>query len=324
MNFPEYRMRRYRKNEKIRNSMQDISLNPHNFIQPLFVHTGSVDEPIASMPGIYRYALKNIAKELDKIEDAKIPSVLIFPIPLESEKTPDGKICTSPEGSTAKIIETIAKSNPNLTLFTDLCLCPFTTHGHCGVIKDNKVLNDATLSVLADSAVNLANAGADFIAPSGMMDGMVSAIRKGLDKNNLSSTGILSYSIKFASNFYGPFREAAHSSPEFGDRKEYQMDYKSAKQILEELRLDIEEGTDAVMVKPALPYLDVIKTVRENCNLPLAVYQVSGEYSMLIETEKAGIGTLEKMLDEIFFAFRRAGADWIISYFASNYCKEHF
>ncbi|MDH5718702.1 MAG: porphobilinogen synthase [Spirochaetia bacterium] len=322
MNYPELRLRRLRRNIKIRKALKDVTVLPENLIQPIFIHTGKENEKIESMPGVERIAIKKLSSYLKKIENSGIPSVLIFPIPREEEKDGEASVCTNPNGSPAEIISAAAEYK-NLNIMVDLCLCPYTNHGHCGLINESKkeIENDSTLEILGKSAVILSKAGADWVAPSGMMDGMIKYIRNYLDNENLVDTAIMSYSIKFASAFYGPFRDAAHSSPSFSDRKTYQMDYASKKQISLELNQDINEGADAVMVKPALAYLDVIYKIRELCDLPLAAYQVSGEYSMIKMASQKGILEEKEIFKEIMYAQRRAGADWIISYYALDYAE---
>ncbi|RME89585.1 MAG: porphobilinogen synthase [Candidatus Hydrogenedentota bacterium] len=316
--FPNRRLRRMRETPAIREMCADITLTPNRFIQPIFVHAGEQDEEISSMPEIKRISINNIRVEIEKIRDAGIKGILLFPLPYEKSKTEDGRIAHE-EGEVLEIIRQTKEAAQDLVLFTDLCLCPFTTHGHCGILDGKGINNDATLEALGKTAVAFARAGTDFVAPSGMMDGMVKAIRQSLDSDNYPNVGILSYSIKFASHFYGPFRDAAHSAPEFGDRKSYQMDFRNSHQIFEELVQDIAEGADATMVKPGLPYLDVISKIRSKCMLPIAVYQVSGEYSSLMLAAKQGILQERQAFEETFYSFFRAGADWIISYYAVKY-----
>ena len=323
MNYPESRMRRYRSTPLARKAAQDIFISPGNFIQPLFVTSGAENEKIPSMPGVERIGSRNLRSALKEIEEAGIPSILVFPIIPEDEKDETGSSCYQESKSVSKIVANVRK-NTSLNLMVDLCLCPYTTHGHCGLVDKESILNDETLEILGKSAVSLANAGADWVAPSGMIDGMVSSIRSALDQSGNQDIAILSYSIKFASGFYGPFREAAHSAPKMSDRKSYQMDYRSGWQIERELAQDIAEGADAVMVKPALPYLDVIRQIAQQSPVPVAAYQVSGEYSMIMNAAQQGLLTAHEAFDETFYAFRRAKAQWIISYFALEYCKNTF
>ncbi|MDH5718575.1 MAG: porphobilinogen synthase [Spirochaetia bacterium] len=322
MQYPLLRLRRFRKNDTIRKAMRDISIRPENFIQPLFVHPGDEDQEIPTLPGVKRISIKNVKSYLERVKNAKIPSVLIFPIPHDKEKDKSASVCVDPNGSPAEIISKAAEVK-DLNIMVDLCLCPYTDHGHCGLINEKKeeIENDSTLEILGKSAVTLAKAGADWVAPSGMMDGMVKYIRQYLDDENLIDTAIMSYSIKFASGFYGPFRDAAHSSPSFSDRKTYQMDYASEKQISLELEQDIQEGADAVMVKPSLMYLDVIQKIKGLCDLPIAAYQVSGEYAMIKAAHEKNLVNEREAFEEIMYALRRAGTDWIISYYALEYLE---
>lgn len=317
MGFP--RLRRLRGNSLLRDTFSQTSLSAGAFIMPYFVISGrNKKETINSMPGIYRLSIDNLVKDIKEARDLGIKAVLIFGVP--EKKDNYGTSSYNKDGIVQKAVEVIKKNIKDIIVITDVCLCGYTLHGHCGIIKDKGdiVDNDKTLKILAKIALSHAEAGADFVAPSAMMDGQVKAIRGALDKNGFESTGILAYSAKYASNFYGPFREALDSTPEFGDRKTYQMDYRNSDAALREIEEDIKEGADIVMVKPALAYLDIIYRAKEKFNIPLAAYNVSGEYS-LIKKLSGGDKAKEKDLAiEVLTSIKRSGADIIITYYAKE------
>jgi porphobilinogen synthase len=311
-------MRRMRRNELLRSFVQETRLSPKNFIYPLFVCPGSgVKREIASMPGNFQYSVDRIGEECREVASLGIPAVLLFGIP--EAKDPRGSGAYGESSIVAQAVRTVRKAvGDKLLIACDVCLCEYTSHGHCGVIKDGEVDNDSTVALLADASLSYARAGADIVAPSDMMDGRVRTIRDALDGASLNNTAILAYSAKYASVFYGPFREAADSAPQFGDRRSYQMDPANQREALREIALDIEEGADMVMVKPALPYLDVIVRARQEFNVPLAAYQVSGEYSMIVAAAERGWLDRERAMMESLTAIRRAGADVILTYFAKD------
>ncbi|MFB3765831.1 MAG: porphobilinogen synthase [Methanotrichaceae archaeon] len=312
------RMRRLRQ-PGIRDMVAETRLSLKNMIQPIFVDE-RITEPkaIDSMPGQFRQSLESIASEAGKLEDLGIPAVLLFGLP--SEKDDVGSAAYDPQGIIQKAVKQI-KEMTNLVVITDLCLCEYTSHGHCGLIRDQRVLNDETLPILGEIAVSHARAGADIIAPSGMMDHMVQAIRTALDIDGYIDTPILSYAAKYASTFYGPFREAAESGFAFGDRKSYQMNPANAAEAIWEVQLDIEEGADMVMVKPAMPYLDIIRVVKDTFGMPTAAYHVSGEYSMIMAAAQNGWLNEKAAFLEALTSIKRAGADMIITYWAKEYAK---
>jgi porphobilinogen synthase len=315
MAFPRHRLRRLRQSEPLRQMVRETRVSPSDLVQPFFV-TGGKDrrQEIASMPGQYRLSVDLLIKEADDVKKAGIPAVILFGIP--DRKDEKGTAAYDPEGVVQQAVRALKKDVPGLIVITDVCIDEYTTHGHCGVVKDGRVLNDATLECLKAMARSHAQAGADLVAPSDMMDGRVGAIREELDRNGFEDVPIMSYSAKFASCFYAPFRDAADSSPKFGDRQTYQMDAANLREALREIEQDIEEGADIVMVKPALPFLDVIAAARARTTLPIAAYQVSGEYSMI--KAAAGHGWLEepRAIRESLLSIKRAGADIIITYFA--------
>ena len=313
--FPTARMRRTRQNDTLRNLVRETSLHVEQLIYPLFI-AEDIDDPqeISSMPGIKQWPLAYVGQEANRILKLGIPAVLLFGIP--SEKDEVGSQAYNSQGIIQQAIRRIKAESPDLLVMTDVCLCEYTSHGHCGVIYNGDVQNDESLELLAQMALSHAEAGADVVAPSDMMDGRVGAIRQRLDKGGYSSTPIMAYSAKYASGFYGPFREAAASSPRFGDRRSYQMDPANVREALREVDLDIDEGADIVMVKPALAYLDVIQQVRQHCNMPIAAYNVSGEYSMIKAAAKLGWIDEKRIVVEVLTGIRRAGADMIITYFA--------
>jgi porphobilinogen synthase len=317
MNFPTYRPRRLRRNEKLRELIRETSLEPRNFIYPLFVGPGrNKVQPVASMPGVSQWSVDCVASECTEVQSLGIPAVILFGIP--ERKDAVGTEAYADGGVVQQAIRTIKEKLPDLLVITDVCLCEYTDHGHCGVIKNGDVDNDSSLELLAKEALSHVQAGADIVAPSDMMDGRVGAIRKALDEHGFGHTPIMAYAAKYASGFYGPFREAAESTPQFGDRRSYQMDPANADEALREVGLDIREGADIVMVKPALAYLDVIYRVKEKFGYPVAAYNVSGEYSMIKAAGQQGWIDEQRIMMEILFAIRRAGADMILSYFAKD------
>jgi len=316
MRFPDYRPRRLRYNESLRTLIRETQLSINDLIQPLFVRPGrGIREPIPSMPGNYRFSVDELIKEIKEIKDRGILAIILFGIPEKKDRL--GTDAYAKDGIIQRAVREIKEKVPDIIVITDVCLCEYTDHGHCGIIKDGEVDNDATLPILGEIAVSQVQAGADIVAPSGMMDGGVMAIRKALDAAGFIHIPIMAYSAKYASAFYGPFRDAAESAPMFGDRRGYQMDPANAEEAIREVELDLAEGADIVMVKPALPYLDVIYRVKKAINRPLAAYNVSGEFSMI----KAAIerGWLdEKVILEVLTAIKRAGADLILTYFAKE------
>ena len=318
--FPTTRMRRTRQNDTLRNLVRETSLHVEQLIYPLFI-AENIDDPqeISSMPGIKQWPLAYVGLEANRILKLGIPAVLLFGIP--SEKDEVGSQAYNSQGIIQQAIRRIKAESPDLLVMTDVCLCEYTSHGHCGVIYNGNVENDESLELLARMALSHVVAGADVVAPSDMMDGRVGAIRQRLDNDGYSSTPIMAYSAKYASGFYGPFREAAASSPQFGDRRSYQMDPANVREALREVDLDIDEGADIVMVKPALAYLDVIQQVRQHCNMPIAAYNVSGEYSMIKAAAQQGWIDEKRIVMEVLTGIKRAGADMIITYFAPEVAK---
>jgi len=297
--------------------VRETTLSTKDLIIPLFVKHGRGErEPIPSMPGHYRFSPDNVIREAEEIWSMGIPAIILFGIP--EKKDPVGSSAYDDGGVVQTAISAIKDKLPDMTIITDVCLCEYTDHGHCGIIKDGIVDNDATIALLARQALSHAKAGADFVAPSDMMDGRVAVIREILDEAGFHDTGILSYAVKYASAFFGPFREAAGSAPQFGDRSGYQMDPANANEAIKEAILDMEEGADMIMVKPALPYLDIIRRVREECLLPLVAYNVSGEYSMIKAADQNGWIDGKRAMMEALICIRRAGADLIITYFAKE------
>ena len=311
------RPRRLRRTATIRDMIRETHLSVKDFIYPLFVINGqNIKEPISSLPGQYHFSVDRLPEEIEDIWSLKIPAVILFGLPETKDAT--GSSSYQEDGVVQQAIRAIKQQVPEMVVITDVCLCEYTDHGHCGIIKDGQVDNDSTLEILARQAVSHAQAGADIVAPSDMMDGRVGAIREALDEHQLKETAILSYAVKYASSFYGPFREAADSAPQFGDRKGYQMDPANAIEALKEASLDMAEGADMIMVKPALPYLDIISRVREECLLPLAAYNVSGEYAIIKAGEMNGWIDGEKVMMETLTSIKRAGADLILTYFAKD------
>lgn len=320
MVFPEYRPRRLRKNESFRRLIRETKLAVDDFIYPLFVVPGKgVKRPVSSMPGVFQMSVDEILKEVREAKELGIPAVLLFGIPEEKDEHATGAF--KKDGIIQRAVREIKHGVSDMLVVTDVCLCEYTSHGHCGILNGQNVDNDATLEVLAETAVSHARAGADMVAPSAMMDGQVGMIREALDEAGFASVPIMAYSAKYASSFYGPFREAAESAPKFGNRKSYQMDPANVDEALREITLDVEEGADIVMVKPALAYLDVIRRVKEEFDLPLAAYNVSGEYSMIKAAAQMGWLDEELIMMEVLTAIKRAGADIIITYFAKEAAK---
>ncbi len=321
MMFPEYRPRRMRKTDLHRGLIRETKLDLSHLIYPLFVVPGKkVKEEISAMPGCYHLSIDMLPDEVKEIEDLGIPSIILFGLPEKKDKR--GSEAWAKKGIIQRAIEKIKKSTSNLLVTTDVCMCEYTSHGHCGIISGNEVVNDATIELLAKIAVSHARAGADIVAPSDMMDGRVGAIREALDDEGLSSIPIMSYAVKYASSFYGPFREAAECSPQFGDRRSYQMDPANIKEAIREATLDMQEGADILMVKPAMPYLDVIHALSQEFPLPIAAYQVSGEYAMMKAAAAQGWLDLDMVMMESLLCIRRAGADIIITYFAKDVAKK--
>jgi len=301
--------------------VRETRLSPDNFIQPLFVCPGrGVRKPVTSMPGVSQLSVDNAVADARAAFEAGVPAVILFGIP--ERKDARGSEAWSDAGAVQRAIREIKERVPGLAVITDVCLCEYTDHGHCGVVTGNDVDNDATLELLVNEALSHARAGADIVAPSDMMDGRVGAIRRALDQNGFSGMPIMSYSAKFASAFYGPFREAAESTPQFGDRRSYQMDPPNAEEALREVALDLEEGADIVMVKPALAYLDLVWRVKERFGVPVAAYNVSGEYSMIRAAGLNGWLDEERATLEVLTSIRRAGADLILSYFATDVARK--
>jgi porphobilinogen synthase len=315
MAFPRHRPRRLRQSAAIRRMVRETSVSAANLVYPMFVVGGAGRrEEIGSMPGQYRYSIDLLVKEAAEVCLAGVPAVMLFGIP--ERKDEQGAGAVDPEGIVPRAIRTLKDQIPDLLVMTDVCIDEYTTHGHCGVVREGRVLNDETLDCLRAMALVHARAGADIVAPSDMMDGRVGAMRDALDSHGFTGTAILAYAAKYASCFYAPFREAADSAPKFGDRQTYQMDPANAREALREIHLDIEEGADIVMIKPALPYLDVIAAARAHVLLPLAAYQVSGEYSMIKAAARAGWLDEPRAIIESLLAIKRAGADLIVTYFA--------
>jgi len=315
--FPFTRMRRLRRNEKLRGLVRETSLSVRDLIYPLFVCPGSkIRQEIPSMPGNYQLSIDHLVEECREVRDLGIQGVLLFGIPEHKDET--GSEACSDEGIVQRAVRALKKDVPDLLTITDVCFCEYTSHGHCGVIKDGTVDNDATLELLARQALSHARAGADMIAPSDMMDGRVGRIRKALDNEGFQDLPIMSYAAKYASAFYGPFRDAAGSAPQFGDRRGYQMDPANVEEALREVELDIAEGADIVMVKPALAYLDVIYRVKSAFSVPLAAYNVSGEFACITAAGEKGWVDEQRIMVEVLLSIKRAGADIILTYFAKR------
>ena len=320
MPFPKQRLRRLRRKEALRKMVRETHLRIDDLIFPVFVRSGKGQKvEISSMPGIFKYSIDTVCKELEEVQSLGIPAILLFGLPDSKDEL--GSQAYAPQGIVQQAIKEIKSSFPTLIVITDICLCAYTNHGHCGIIKDGVVENDQTLGILQKIALSQVEAGVDMVAPSDMMDGRVGAIRTALDSSGFSHIPIMSYAAKYASQFYGPFREAADSAPQFGDRRSYQMDPANAEEALREIALDIEEGADIVMVKPALAYLDVIYRAKQKFDYPLAAYNVSGEYSMIKAAAMKGMIEEEGIMMEILQSIKRAGADFIITYFAKEAAK---
>ena len=320
MHFPRYRPRRLRANERFRRLIRETTLTIDDLIYPLFVRPGKgVRNPITSMPDCYQFSIDELIKEAKEIDQLGIPAIILFGIPERKDEV--GSEAYAENGIVQTAVSALKDVVPDLLIITDVCLCEYTSHGHCGLVKDGVILNDPTLELLARQALSHCKAGANMVAPSDMMDGRVKAIRDSLDKENYSHIPIMAYSAKYASTFYGPFREAAETPPQFGDRKTYQMDPANTDEALREVALDLEEGADIVMVKPALSYLDVIYRVKEQFGVPVAAYNVSGEYAMVKGAAQLGWIEGEGIMKEVLLSIKRAGADIILTYFAKEMAK---
>jgi len=317
MSFPLHRPRRLRRTEKLRNLVRERDINTAGFIYPMFVCPGrKVRREVDSMPGVYQQSVDAIVEECREVESLGISGVILFGLP--ETKDPRGMSSLASDGVVQQAIEGIKKANLGLLVMTDVCLCEYTDHGHCGLAENGEILNDETLEILSEQALSHARAGADIVAPSDMMDGRIRAIRSKLDAHDFENTPIMAYSAKYCSAFYGPFREAAHSAPQFGDRRSYQMDPANAQEGLREVELDLEEGADVVMVKPALAYLDVIRLVRDHFDAPVAAYNVSGEYSMVKAAAQKGWVDEKRVVLEILLGIQRAGAQIVLTYHAKD------
>ncbi|MCS7054437.1 MAG: porphobilinogen synthase [Ignavibacterium sp.] len=318
--FPTIRHRRLRYNPIIRDMVRETVLTKNDLIYPLFVVPGSkIKNPVKSMPGVFQMSIDNIVEECKEVRDLGIPAIILFGIPEHKDEI--GSEAYHSDGIIQRAIKSIKNEIKDLVVITDVCMCEYTSHGHCGVLKGEEILNDETVELLAKEALSHAQAGADIVAPSDMMDGRVAAIRKILDENGFNKIPIMSYAAKYASGFYGPFREAAESTPAFGDRRSHQMDIGNINEAIREVEEDIKEGADIVMVKPAGPYLDVIREVKQRFGMPTAAYQVSGEYSMIKAAGINGWIDEERVMVESVFAIKRAGADLILTYFAKDLAK---
>lgn len=317
MEFPIVRPRRLRTNAAMRRFVRETDLLPRDFVYPLFATNGEkIKNPIASMPGVYQMSVDNILREGEECLKLGIPAVILFGIP--AYKDEKGSSAFDPEEAVQKATSALKQEFPELLVMTDVCLCEYTSHGHCGLIADGDVQNDPTLNLLARTALSHARAGADIVAPSDMMDGRVAAIRSALDEHGFSHVPVMSYAVKYASAFYGPFRDAAGSTPQFGDRRSYQMDPANIREALKEVEQDLAEGADMLMVKPALSYLDVIRAVKDVTNVPLAAYNVSGEYAMIKAAAQNGWIDEKRVVLEMLLSMKRAGADMILTYFAKD------
>ena len=320
MTFPAHRPRRLRRTEALRGLVRETRLATNGLVYPMFACPGNkVRTEVSSMPGVFQQSPDQIVEECREVAGVGVPAVILFGLPEKKDET--GTEAASPTGAVQRSIEAIRKAKLDLLVITDVCLCEYTSHGHCGVIEDGEVLNDPSIALLADAALSHARAGADIVAPSDMMDGRVAAIRRKLDENKFSDVAILSYAAKYCSAFYGPFREAAQSTPQFGDRRSYQMDPANAREALREVALDLEEGADIIMVKPALPYLDVIARVRERFDVPVAAYNVSAEFSMVKAAARNGWIDEQRIVLEIMTSIQRAGASIILTYHAKDVAR---
>jgi porphobilinogen synthase len=320
MSFPTQRPRRLRRSEALRNLVRETRLTTAGLIYPMFVCPGTkVRQEVSSMPGVYQQSVDQIVEECREVESLGIPGIILFGLP--ETKDARGASSLGADGVVQRAIEAIRKAELKLLVMTDVCLCEYTDHGHCGVLEDGDVANDATVVILAQQALSHARAGADIVAPSDMMDGRVAAIREILDQHKFENIAILSYAAKYCSGFYGPFREAAQSAPQFGDRRSYQMDPANVREALKEVALDLDEGADMVMVKPALPYLDVIRQVRDAFDVPVAAYNVSGEYAMVKAAAQKGWLDEQRVVLEILTGIQRAGAGIILTYHAKDVAR---
>ncbi|GBE00532.1 delta-aminolevulinic acid dehydratase [bacterium BMS3Abin07] len=318
--FPIQRPRRLRRTEAIRKMVRETAVSPGDFIYPLFVTCGKdVKKEISSMPNCFQESVDELIKNAREVYSLGIPAVILFGIPEHKDET--GTEAFAEDGVVQQAVRAIKDAVPDLYVITDVCMCEYTSHGHCGIVKDGEVLNDPTLELLVKESLSHARAGADMVAPSDMMDGRVGAIREALDEEGYELVPIMSYAAKYASAFYGPFREAAESTPEFGDRRSYQMDPANRREALKEVELDIEEGADIVLVKPALAYLDIISDVKDTFDLPVAAYNVSGEYSLVHAAAKMGWVDYDRIMMEVLTSIKRAGADLILTYFAKDAAK---
>ncbi len=317
MIFPQYRGRRLRRNARLRALVRETRLSVEQLVYPIFVVEGKgVKRPIEAMPGLFQFSVDKLVDEVKEARDLGIPAILLFGIPAKKDEL--GREAYAKDGIVQRALRRLKEEVAEVLLITDVCLCEYTSHGHCGMVKDGVVLNDPTLEILAEAALSHARAGADIVAPSDMMDGRVGAIRRKLDESGFSDVAILSYAAKYCSAFYGPFREAAQSAPQFGDRRSYQMDPANVREALKEVQLDLEEGADMVMVKPAMPYLDVIRTVRDRFDVPVGAYNVSGEYAMVKAAARNGWVDEKRVAMEILTGIQRAGADVILTYHAKD------
>jgi len=317
MSFPVNRMRRLRRTETLRRMSRETRVSRDDLVLPLFVVEGrGVREPVASMPGVHRFSVDRVVEEAKRVEGLGVPAVILFGIP--DDKDAVGSGADAADGVVQRAVTAVKGQLPDLVVMTDVCLCEYTDHGHCGIVEGEEVRNDPSVERLAATALSHARAGADVVAPSDMMDGRVAAIRRVLDQHDFAEVPIVAYAAKFASAYYGPFRDAAESTPQFGDRRSYQMDPPNRREALREMRLDYEEGADVLMVKPALPYLDVLADARREFDVPLAAYHVSGEYAMIQAAAERGWIDGERAMDEALVAIKRAGADWILTYAAAD------
>lgn len=320
MSFPLHRPRRLRRTEKIRSLVRETRLTTAGFVYPMFVCPGTkVRNEVNSMPGIYQQSADQIVEECREVESLGIPAVILFGLP--ETKDPKGKSSLAADGVVQRAIEGIKRAKLDLLVMTDVCLCEYTDHGHCGVLEGEEIANDPTLEILSDQALSHARAGADVVAPSDMMDGRVGAIRKKLDSHKFEKVPIMAYAAKYCSGFYGPFREAAQSAPQFGDRRSYQMDPANAREAMKEVAMDLEEGADVVMVKPALPYLDIVRMVRDRFDVPVAAYNVSGEFSMVKAAARNNWIDEKRVVLEILTGIQRAGASIILTYHAKDVAR---
>ncbi len=318
--FPRLRLRRLRYNPIVRDMVRETHLRTDDLIYPLFVVPGSgIKNEVKSMPGVFQMSIDVLVEECKEVRDLGIPAIILFGIPEHKDEM--GSEAYDPEGIVQRAVRAIKNEVKDLVVITDVCMCEYTSHGHCGIVRDGEILNDETIELLAREAITHVEAGADIVAPSDMMDGRVQAIRQGLDAKGYVKTPIMSYAVKYASGYYGPFRDAAESAPAFGDRRSHQMDIANTDEALREAKSDIEEGADIIMVKPAGPYLDVIRRVKDNFNIPLAAYQVSGEYSMIKAAGKLDWIDEERVMIESLIGIKRAGADMILTYFAKDVAR---